>query len=268
VSEWDPACYGRFAAERTQPFLDLLARVRRRPGMRIADLGCGAGELTARLQDELAADETVALDSSPSMLAESDAHARPGLHFVCDDLTHLDRYGEFDLIFSNAALQWVDDHERLLARLCERLRPGGEIAVQVPANHDHPSHLLAAELGSEPPFAAALTDGVRRSPVLAVEDYASLLFRLGLVEPRVELIVYTHLLPSAASVVEWVQGTLLVHYRRGLPPGLHEPFLKEYAARLPSRLGGEEPYLYTYKRILFTATRPPAPQGRSVIDAS
>ncbi|MGB8930562.1 MAG: methyltransferase domain-containing protein, partial [Anaeromyxobacteraceae bacterium] len=141
---WNPELYARFAAERAQPFHDLLALVRAHPGMRVVDLGCGPGELTAHLHRALAARETLGLDSSDAMLARAAAHAGGGLTFAKGDVGAFSGEG-YDLVFSNAALHWVPDHEPLLARLAGALAPGGQLAVQVPANHDHLSHRLARE---------------------------------------------------------------------------------------------------------------------------
>jgi len=247
---WNPDLYARFAAERAQPFHDLLALVRARPGMRVVDLGCGTGELTALAHRTLAARETIGLDSSGAMLERAAAHAGGGLGFVRGEIGSFQ--GEaFDLVLSNAALHWVPGHEQLLGRLARALAPGGQLAVQVPANHDHLSHRLAVTIAGEPPFAAALGGYSRGKPVLEPEEYAQLLFRLGFRERHVRLVVYGHVLPSRADVVEWVRGTLLTDFQKRLPPELWERYLSTYRERLAAALPDERPFLYTYKRILF-----------------
>jgi trans-aconitate 2-methyltransferase len=249
---WNPDLYARFGAERAQPFHDLLALVRARSGMRVVDLGCGTGELTALAHRTLAARETLGLDSSAAMLERAAVHAGAGLHFEQGDIGTFE--GErFDLVLSNAALHWIPNQERLLARLIRSLAPGGQLAVQVPANHDHRSHKLAHEIASEPPFAAALAGYTRGKPVLEPEEYANVLFRLGFREQHVRLVVYGHPLSSRADVVEWVRGTLLTDYQRRLPPDLWERYLATYRDRLVASLSNERPFLYTYKRILFWA---------------
>jgi trans-aconitate 2-methyltransferase len=255
ADSWDPDRYARFGAERRQPFDDLVAFVRARPGGRIADLGCGTGELTRELHVKLGAAETLGLDSSPAMLARSAAVAGDGLHFQAGDIATFDPAGRFDLLFSNAALQWVPDHPALLARLTRRLPPGGQLAVQVPANDDHPSHQAAAEVAGVSPFREALAGYVRQSHILSPEDYATLLHVLGYREQHVRLQVYGHTLPGQEAVLEWVQGTLLTDYRRRLAPALYEAFLAEYRRRLLPRLDATRPYFYPFKRILFWARR-------------
>lgn len=251
---WSPDLYARFGAERAQPFRDLLALVRPRPGMRVVDLGCGTGELTAEAHRLLSARETQGIDSSPAMLERARPLAGGGLSFALGDIAGFSGEG-LDLLLSNAALHWVPGHEALLGRLTRALAPDGQLAVQVPANHDHPSHRLAHELAGEPPFAAALSGPVRGKPVLEPEEYARLLFRLGYREQQVQLRVYAHPLREPSEVVEWVRGTLLTDYRKRLPPELWDRYLAAYRERLLRALPDEGPYLYTYRRILLWGRR-------------
>lgn len=251
---WNPDLYARFAAERAQPFRDLLGLVRREPGMRVADLGCGAGELTAEAHRQLGARETLGIDSSPAMLERARPLAGGGLAFALGDIADFAGEG-LDLVLSNAALHWVPGHEALLARLTRALAAGGQLAVQVPANHDHPSHRLARQLAAEPPFAAALAGPDRGQPVLEPEEYARLLFRLGYREQQVQLRVYGHPLREPAEVLEWVRGTLLTDYRKRLPADLWERYLATYRERLLAALPDERPYFYAYRRILFWGRR-------------
>ena len=252
---WDPDQYERFADERSAPFWDLLGLVRPVPGGRVVDLGCGSGELTAELHRALRAAETLGLDSSPAMLAKAWPRAGDGLRFDLGDIAGFDQ-GGWDVVFSNAALHWLPDHQTLLARLAGLLAAGGQLAVQMPANADHPSHLVAAELATEAPFSAALGGYRRQWPVQPPEWYATLLDRLGLAAQHVRLQVYLHRLAGPEEVVEWVRGTLLTDYQRRLPAELFDEFLGRYRERLLRRLDDERPYRYPFKRILFRAERP------------
>lgn len=260
---WDPAQYQGFAAERAQPFWDLAALVESHAApasiRRAHDLGCGTGELTAALADRLGVADMVGSDSSPAMLAEAAAHERPGVHFAELDLARWTSKGDYDLVFANASLQWVPDHQGVLARWWAALRPGGQLAVQVPANSDHPSHRLTTEVAASEPFASAIGDlphdQVARN-VLAPEQYAILLEQLGAADQHVRLQVYGHRLASSADVVEWVKGTNLRRVLAVLPAELHDEFIATYTKRLVETLGDARPYFYPFKRILFWARRP------------
>jgi trans-aconitate 2-methyltransferase len=254
-SGWNPEQYERFRTERTQPFFDLLALVRRRPGMRIVDLGCGTGELTRVLHDDLQARETLGIDNSDAMLAESAAWVAHGLRFESADIGTFTADGSYDLVFSNAALQWVPGHETLLRRLTAAVADSGQLAVQVPANHDHASHVVASEVAQEEPFRTALGGYTRAKPVLEPEEYAVLLDRLGYREQHARLQVYAHHLRSRDEVVEWVKGTLLVDFRRRLPEQLFLQFLDRYRGRLLPLLADTQPYFYPFKRILLWGQR-------------
>lgn len=262
LDTWDPRQYDRFQREREQPFFDLLAMVRPRPGMRVVDLGCGTGKLTQLLHAKLDARQTVGIDRSDSMLAGTREGAQPhGLRFevgTIEDFASGDgaRKPEpggsdrWDLIFSNAALHWVDDHERLLEQLALRLAPSGQVAFQVPAQHDTLTHTLAGELAAAEPFRSAFGGWRRSQPVLAPDAYARLLYRFGLADPKVQLIVYPHILASREDVVEWVKGTLLTEYKRHLPATVYDQFVNVYRERLLERLDDSRPFFYPFKRIL------------------
>jgi trans-aconitate 2-methyltransferase len=239
---WDPNQYERFKAERRQPFDDLVALVERRPRMRVVDLGCGTGELTRDLHAHLGAAETIGIDSSPSMLAK--APVSDGLRFERGDIEGFVTDRPFDLIFSNAALHWVNDHPSLFRRLAGFLAPHGQLAVQMPANETHASHRVAAEVAGE------LGIVPRVSPILQPDEYASLLHHLGFARQNVRLQIYGHLLPSSADVVEWVKGTLLTDYERQLDPARFAEFVDRYRDRLLREIGEHAPYFYTYRRVL------------------
>jgi trans-aconitate 2-methyltransferase len=254
---WDPDQYHRFRGERSQPFFDLLALVERdgaRP--QVVDLGCGTGELTAIAHETLGAGETVGIDSSRAMLEQARTLDVEGLSFREGDLARFNDPDGLDVIVSNAALHWVPDHDAVLARWRAALRDGGQVAVQMPTNADHPSHVHARTLAEEEPFLSAFDGDPPADPVLNVrkpEEYAVLLDRLGFTRQHVRVQVYPHRLASTAEIVEWVKGTNLTRFEARLPADLYAEFLERYCARLVDTLGDHRPYLYTFKRILFWA---------------
>lgn len=251
---WDPAQYGRFRAERSTPFFDLVGLVRPPAGARVADLGCGTAELTRTLLDAWPVAEILAVDASAAMLAfapRDDAR----LHTLPADIGALGDVGTFDVIVANASLHWVPDHARVLTDWTTRLRPHGQLAVQVPANGDHPAHRLAAALGHEWFGGSCPPDPVLTN-VLPPEQYAVLLHELGYAHQLVRLQVYGHTLPSTDAVVEWVKGTTLTRFRTVASPEEFDRFVDEYRQRLMAELGDRRPYFYPFKRILFWARRP------------
>ena len=181
---WNPVQYDRFKRERSQPFYDLIELLRPVAGARVVDLGCGTGELTGVLHERINAKETLGIDSSPSMLAKAPASSH--VRFQLGDIATFNE-GGWDVVLSNAALHWLPDHPALFERLTKLLSPGGQLAVQMPANNDHPTHVVAHALAKEAPYASALSGYERQWPVLAPEAYASLLFGLGYAQQHVRL---------------------------------------------------------------------------------
>ena len=256
-AQWDPNQYERFKAERARPFWDLVALVQPCPGGRVVDLGCGTGELTKELHRVLGVSETVGIDSSATMLERARPLAGAGLRFEEGDIATWEP-ARCDVVFSNAALHWLPDHRRLLARLTRALPVGGQLAVQVPANTDHPSHTVGMAIADEAPFADVFADDPPPDPatrVLAPEEYAELLDQLGFGDQHVRLQVYVHHLASSADVVEWAKGTHLTYFRTRLTDELYEQYVDRYRRRLLGDIGEREPYLYTFKRILFWGRR-------------
>jgi trans-aconitate 2-methyltransferase len=251
---WDPGQYNRFAAEREQPFWDLGALLEPVGAPEVVDLGCGDGRLTAALHRRLGAAATTGVDSSPEMLAGAAAHAGDGVSFAPGDIASW-AGRDLDVVFSNAALQWVPDHAGVLGRWTAALRPGGQLAVQMPTNSGHPSHRVARRLAAEWLGEAAPADPVEQN-VLGPEAYAGLLHALGFERQHVRLQVYGHVLASTADVVEWVKGTSLTRFKSVLGPADHERFVADYRRRLVAELGDRRPYFYAFKRILLWGRRP------------
>lgn len=252
---WDPEKYNQFQKERAAPFEDLFALIDVRPGLQVIDLGCGAGELTAELARRLPGSEVLGIDASPQMLARAAPLARPGLRFEPGDLAAVQ--GQWDLVFSNAAIQWVEDHPRLVPHLLSLVRPGGQLVIQLPSNHNHPTHTLILETARQEPFQTALNGWTRQPPVLPVEAYAELLYRHGGGELVVFEKVYPHVLENADALADWTSGTALVPYFERLDEAVRQRFMEVYRQRLRQRWP-ESPVFYGFRRILFAARRPAA----------
>lgn len=252
---WNPDQYDRFKAERSRPFHDLLALVEPRPGMRAVDLGCGTGELTRHLHDTLDAAETLGLDASDNMLAAAARFEGGGLRFRKGDIGAFTADGPLDLVFSNAALQWVPDHDTLLRRLTGTLGEGGQLAVQIPAMEDHPAHTVAYEVAGRPPFRDAMGLPIIRLEVRDPSWYAVSLHRLGYRRQHVRLQIYPHELPSKESVVDWYRGTLLTAYRRRLSEAACDRFVEAYREALLPLLPDDRPFFLGYRRILLWGAR-------------
>ena len=187
IDTWDPRQYDKFERQREQPFYDLLTLVQPMPGMCVVDLGCGTGKLTRVLHETLGARQTTGIDRSGSMLAAARGAPLPGgLCFEVGTIEafaarRLDRGERPELIFSNAALHWVEDHDALVPRLAALLADVGQLAFQVPAQHDDVTHVTAVHLADEEPYRGALGGWRKPQPVLTPDAYARLFHRCGFV---------------------------------------------------------------------------------------
>lgn len=200
----------------------------------------------------------IGIDNSASMLAKIDEHAGGAVTFRLGDIGSwpCDADVEVDLVLASASLQWVPDHAGVLRKWTAGLRPGGQLAVQVPANADMPSHTVAEAIANTEPFLSAFgPDGPPPDPVadnvLEPEVYATLLNDLGFVEQQVRLQVYPHVLPSSRSVVDWVRGTTLTRFQSCLPAETFESFVEAYERRLIEVIGERSPHFFPFRRILF-----------------
>ncbi len=257
MTEWDPARYERFKAERSRPFFDLLTRVPEGgPVRRVADLGCGTGGLTRTLLDRWPAAEIVGVDSSEAMLREAARFANPPrLRFERADLATWEPDAPLDRIVSNAALQWVPDHARLLERLKGWLARGGVLAVQVPNNRGEPACRELVALLGDPHWRHL--PGVEALP--AVEEprwYAGRLADLGL-EADLWETVYYHSMPGPEAIVEWLEGTTLRPVLTATSAEGRRRFLAELGARIVAAYAaGPHGTWFPFRRFFFIARRP------------
>ena len=212
---WNPQHYLRFARQRAQPFIDLLARVRpddeAEPGY-VVDLGCGPGNVTELLTKRWPAARVLGLDSSPQMIEAASKRAVPGrLDFRLGDLRGLtaDQLdGPVDVLITNATLQWVPGHLDLLPQLVGLLAPGGTFALGVPGNFDSPSHTTLADLQREPRWASRLTGLEVRPAVPGPQDYLRALDAAGIAAEAWET-TYTYVVDGEDGVFDFVSATAL-----------------------------------------------------------
>jgi trans-aconitate 2-methyltransferase len=253
-ADWDPDQYNVFATEREQPFWDLVDLLEDVEAPRLVDLGCGDGRLTSRLAARLGARRTIGIDNSAAMHDASIMPSPGDVQFELSDLSTWESDSEFDVVFSNAALHWAANHRAILRRWRHALDAGGQLVVQVPANSDHPIHLLASELASEilkdaPPDPVAAN-------VLSPVEYAVALDELGFRYQRVRLEVYTHHLSAPTEAVEWIKGSTLNRFKEPMGASVFDEFVLRLTGLVDRTYGSSGSYLYTFKRILMWARLP------------
>jgi trans-aconitate 2-methyltransferase len=256
VVEWDPRQYGRYADERSRPFVDLTSRLRATAPAHVVDLGCGDGAGTATLAERWPGATVVGVDSSAEMLAAGDTARAAGVELRTGRIEDWRPDRPVDVLVSNAAFHWVPGHADLLPDLVAALAPGGELAFQVPGNFGAPSHVLLTELRRSPRWRDRVGDGAERAPaVLEPAAYLDRLTRLGCAVDAWET-TYLHVLTGEDPVLEWVRGTALRPVLAGLTPPEAAEFEAEYGALLRAAYPpGPAGTVLPFRRIFVVARR-------------
>lgn len=255
--DWNPALYRRYEDERTRPAQELLARVPLSGATHVVDLGCGPGNSTELLANRFPTAKVVGTDNSEAMLASARERLPQARFELSDIATWAPQDQAPDLIYANAALQWVPDHEQLIPRLFAALAPGGVLAIQMPDNREEPTHRLMRAVAAEAPWAEPIGNADRlRTLLLPLGGYYDLLAPDA---ARVDVwhTIYQHPMANAAAIVEWVRGTGLKPFVDRLPADLQASYLAEYERRVdqayPARTDGKR--LLAFPRMFIVAQK-------------
>lgn len=250
MPDWDSNLYLKFEQQRTQPAHDLALRIHSAAHNTIADIGCGPGNSTAVLKQVFPDADIVGIDSSPDMIAKASAE-HPALRFCLGDASELE--GKYDILFSNACLQWIPDHESLIPSLMKKLNTGGVLAVQIPMNSEEPLFKLIEETTKNPKWGFPAS-AFEANKTLTPSEYFDILSgcssSFDIWETK-----YYHELADHTALVEWVKGTRLRPYLELLNSKQSGAFLHEItdgAKKLyPVMQNGA--VLLGFRRFFFTA---------------
>jgi trans-aconitate 2-methyltransferase len=256
MPSWNSDQYLKFASERTQPAIDLAARVAVEAPATVLDLGCGPGNSTRVVARRWPHALVTGLDNSSAMLATA-REDFPAATWVEADIATWRPQAAFDVVFSNAALQWVPDHGREVPRWFGHVAPGGALAVQMPANFDAPPHRLMREVAAAPAWRARFPVAVREWHAHPPEFYYDALAPHA---TRVDVWTtdYYHVLEGIDGIIEWYRGTGLRPWLEALPDdATRSAFLAEYRERLEPhfavRANGR--VLFPFRRLFVVAYR-------------
>ncbi len=202
---WDPRVYQRFADHRLRPGIELLARIPDVDAHRVVDLGCGTGALTSMLADRWQHAVVVGVDASPEMLSRA-RRDHPSLEWIAANIEDFEPDGPVDVVFSNAALHWLDGHPGLFARLRRWLRPGGVLAVQMPNNWAEPTHTIPAVILDQNEWAEGARSALLRN---RLSDPRSYVEWVQPAETDLWETIYHQRLTGEDPVLGWVSGSVL-----------------------------------------------------------
>lgn len=255
MSEWNSEQYLKFESQRTQPAIDLVKRTAITDPQNILDIGCGPGNSTKVLKDAFPSAKILGIDRSENMIQKA-RETYPDMAFEVMDITNeMQRLDSFDLIFSNACLQWIPNHRELIPSLFHRLNKGGVLAVQMPMNSQEKLFAIAAEtiredkwdFSSMPPEPNA---------TLVCEEYFDILSSLT---ERFDVweTVYYHGMPSIDAMIEWIKGTRLRPYLNALNAADAQNLIQEItekASKVYVKRKNRE-IIFKFRRFFFTAIR-------------
>jgi len=258
---WEPGAYLKFADLRLRPALDLLAHVALERAAQITDLGCGAGNVTPFLHRRWPDGEITALDSSPEMLTRAKTEQvyldvtwqqTDVRQWAAPNSSHKQQ----DLIYSNAVLHWLDDHQKLFPRLMGKLNPGGVLAVQMPSQFSEPSHVLMQQVARTGPWADVLTPLLRGTPVAEPDAYYDWLIPYC-ASLDIWQTIYTQVLDGDHAVLNWISSTALKPLLEALDEAPRRAFkaalTDELARAYPKRADGKT--LFAFRRLFIVAQK-------------
>jgi trans-aconitate 2-methyltransferase len=251
---WDPHMYLQFATERTQPAVDLITRIRLAQPARIVDLGCGPGNSTAMLRQRWPEATIIGLDHSPEMLAAA-KQAFPSEQWLLADAAAWQADRPFDLVFSNAALQWLPDHQTLFPQLLAQVAPGGALAIQLPAHYDSPLHRVTQAVAEAPAWRHRM-ERPRQALTHEAPAFYYRLLRPHAVQIEIWETEYYHIVNSPQDIVTWFRGTGLRPFLEALESDnqrfqFEQQVLDGYTQAYPFQPDGR--VLFPFRRLFIVA---------------
>ncbi len=256
MSDWNSEQYLRFKAQRTQPSVDLAERITSKAPREIIDIGCGPGNSTKVLKDRFPNAHIIGADNSENML-ESARKNVPECEFISLDAGgELKEFEEkFDVVFSNACLQWIPNHARLIPNLFSMLKKDGVLAVQIPVQFEEPIHKIIAKTVNSGKWRGKFTN-TRIFYTLSDGEYFDILSELT-DDFEMWRTVYFHRMAGAESIIEWYKSTGLKPYLEALSDAESEVFLGEIRAQLEKEYTKQKngEVIFRFPRLFFTAVK-------------
>jgi len=249
ANSWNPELYEArhsFVWQLGEGVIDLLDPKR---GEKILDLGCGPGQLTQKIAERGA--DVTGLDASPEMIGQARQNY-PKLRFVLEDAARMQFDGEFDAVFSNAALHWMLDALAVARAVARALRHNGRLVAELGGrgNIAQIEHAIAT--------VAARYHGVaapkNRTFYPSVGEYASLLESCGLEVRMAQLFDRPTLLQGSEGMKNWIRQFKWYYYD-SLPGERADEALRETVDLLRPSLFRDGEWYADYRRLRIVAVK-------------
>ncbi len=255
--KWNPEQYLKFKDERTLAAHDLAASIDISRPAQIVDIGCGPGNSTYVIRDKYPTAEITGLDSSVEMI-ESARNSYPDEKWIIEDIRNWKPPNKFDIVFSNAVLQWLPDHEKLINNLFEMVKSKGVLAVQVPANFESPLHKALTRVSEYSEWKERMAGCKDAINYNSPEFYYDLLSGIS-GKFSVWQTIYYHVLESHDGLIEWYSSTGMKHYLATLTDEKEKTLFKKQVlgeCRESYRFQKNNKILLPFKRTFFTVYKP------------
>lgn len=249
---WNPEVYNQFKNIRYKPFFDLMDMITSNGMKKAVDIGCGTGEQTKILSEKFENADFLGIDPSPQMLEKSKGFESNNFTIkqaTVEEFIASNSNQQWDLIFSNAALQWSDNHPILFPQLISLLSHSGQFAVQMPMQNDNMLNKLLLELAQEKPYSDYLHGFKRETPMLSIDHYAQILFENGLQNLQVIQKVYPIIADNEQTLFDFISGSALIPYLERLEASQQKIFITEFKSRIRKEFKAF-PAIYAFKRLL------------------
>lgn len=251
MPNWNPIQYEKFLKDRTQPAIDLANRLEDFAPNSILDLGCGPGNSTKVLKDKFPTAKIIGADNSDEMLKKA-RELYPDIEFIYLDANgDLNEVNEkFDIVFSNACIQWLPNHNELLPKLMTLLKPNGILAIQIPMQREHPVHIIINELVNTTKWNDKITP--RQYNNLTTEECFDVLSHISN-DFEIWETTYCHRMPSYESIIEWYKGTGLRPYLEQLTENDSKEFINDVYSKLKHqyKVQNNGEILFRFPRLFF-----------------
>lgn len=256
MADWNATLYSKFLKDRTQPSIDLVNRISLDKPKSIIDIGCGPGNSTKVLKDKFPNARVIGIDSSQDMIKTASGNYDDIEFMLFDATKDFDKLNEkFDIVFSNACIQWIPNHRKLLADMMSILNDGGIMAVQTPMNYKEPIHRIIEELVFSDKWKNHFPNP-REFYNLQQEEYFDLLSEIS-ADFTIWETIYCHRMSSHESIMDWYRSTGLRPYLSALSDKDSKEFEKEVFEQIqkeyPIQKNGE--IIFRFPRFFFTAIK-------------
>lgn len=255
-NDWNPELYLKFDKERSQPSIDLVSRISCDKPDKIVDIGCGPGNSTQILHQRWPEADIVGVDNSPAMIKKASTDY-PNQRWLLLDAEKDSMDEKFDIIFSNATIQWIPNHDELIKKFSHLLNDQGVLAVQLPLFFDMPLGKSISEIAKQPKWEAA-TKGVKE--LFTIHDACFYYNQLSKHFSKIEIWTtdYYHIMNSHYAILEMIKPTGLKPYLERLENECDQQELERYVfgkieEDYPKQDDGR--VLFPFKRQFFIAEK-------------